>query len=409
MTNRTNRRNLFHALLIGSALFSSSALIGAHTARADGPPALIISNEPLPPALQNAIYSQPTRAPTITPAEVTGASYSKNTQITVVGKKVDSLRGDLFEAQKKVADQSEKLAAIEMKNRQEAADYYASVATINTQLQSGTTPGNPRLMQKLGVARENLEKLSGNIATLNDLAMDISNNASVISYLMESTRAAYGLTGGVEEDHVRLAQLEDAINNTMVVIDRMLNNANDDITRTSAYLGSERNNLRTLGLAIRTGDLFGKSLSSRPFSHAEPANVPQNAGIAGATTPDDMGTATTASSNTQGQQKPLPPLSQARPLVKIRFDHANVAYEQPVYMAVNEALSRYPNARFELVAVHPSKGNAAEIAIESTRSRRNAERVLRSLNEMGLPLDRVDLSYMPSDDATSNEVRLYVR
>jgi hypothetical protein len=96
-------------------------------------------------------------------------------------------------------------------------------------------------------------------------------------------------------------------------------------------------------------------------------------------------------------------------LVKIRFDRANVAYEQPVYMAVNEALQRYPNARFELVAVHPAGVNTAEGAIESTRARRNAEKVLRSLTQMGLTMDRIDMSYMPSNEATSSEVHLYVR
>ena len=76
---------------------------------------------------------------------------------------------------------------------------------------------------------------------------------------------------------------------------------------------------------------------------------------------------------------------------------------------MNEALERYPNARFELVAVHPNTGNAAEVAIESTRARRDAERVLRSLTQMGLSLDRIDLSYMPSNEATSDEVHLFVR
>jgi hypothetical protein len=98
-----------------------------------------------------------------------------------------------------------------------------------------------------------------------------------------------------------------------------------------------------------------------------------------------------------------------RPLVKIRFDRPDVSYEQPVYMAVNEALARYPNARFELVAVHPGTGNAAQVAIESTRARRNAERVLRSLTQMGLSTDRVDISYAPSQEATTSEVHLYVR
>lgn len=380
------------------------------------PPALVISNEPLPPELQSKVYSKPSVAPQTYPQQVLGAQYYNDGTETVVGKKVDDLRGELFDLQKKVADLSENLAGLEKDGQGRAAEYYASVATISTQLQSGTTPGNPRLIKKLNTARDNLERLSGNIADLNDLAVNISGAASMASYLLESARATYGLSGAIEEDHVRLAQLEDAVNNTVVVIERLLNNVNDDITRTTAYLGTERDNLRTLSLAINTGDLFGKSLSNRPFSSVQKASfVPVAASSYGGVLQpppapgDDQSAAPMPASLPPAAAAPIGSLPSPRPLVKIRFDRPDVNYEQPLYMAVNQALQRYPNAHFELVAVNPSKGNAAEVAIESTRARRNAEKVLRSLTEMGLSMDRIDLSYTPSADATTNEVHLYVR
>jgi hypothetical protein len=222
--------------------------------------------------------------------------------------------------------------------------------------------------------------------------LDAANVASEAAFLLEETRAAFGLSGAVEEDHVFLAELEDSINATIVAIERVLNNVNDDITRTSTYLSSERNNLRTLALAVSNGDLYGKSLSSRPFSN--------------------VGSFQTASASQSDVISAAPQpavLSGPRPLAKIRFDSANVNYEQPIYMAVNEALERYPNAMFDLVAVHPTRGNAAEVAIESTRARRNAERVLRTITQMGVPLERVNLSYSESAEAATNEVHLYIR
>ena len=102
-------------------------------------------------------------------------------------------------------------------------------------------------------------------------------------------------------------------------------------------------------------------------------------------------------------------LSGPRPLAKIKFDRPDVAYEEPVYLAVNEALKRYPNARFDLVAVTPTEGNAAQVAIESTKARRNAEKVLRTLTQMGLTQDRVDLSYSENASAAVNEVHLFVK
>ncbi len=370
-------------------------------ARAGDRPPLIITNEPLPADLQSRVYSKPARARNIDAAEISGGNYFNAREVTVVGRKVDDLRNELFNLQGRVSQLSERLVALEKDGQGKSANYYAAIATISTQLQSGTTPGNPRLVGRLTEARSSLETLAGNVAQLNDLAMEISQTASMSSFLLESARATYGLSGAVEEDHVRLAQMEDSINNTVVVIDRMLDNVNDDITRTASYLSTERENLRTLSLAVTTGDLLGKSLSTRPFSSAKMANFDG--------TPTGM-------SATPASYAPAPVAPQTagipggpRPLVKIRFDRADVSYEQPMYLAVNEALARYPNARFELVAVHPNNGNAASVAIESTRARRNAERVLRSLTEMGLTMDRVDLSYSPSAEASTNEVHLYVR
>lgn len=379
-----------------TAVCSGLLLTGGfvHNADAAGrPQALTVTDDPLPPDLQNRLYSKPARAPDVTMQQVLGNDYYDGGQ-TVVGRKVDSLRGELSNLQKSVSSISERLSKLEDGGQSQAAEYFANVATIDTQLQSGTTPGNPRLIKRLAVARNSLEGLAGNVASLNDLAVEVANVDSVAGFLLESTRATYSLSGAVEEDHAHLSQLEDQINNTAVIVDRLQNNVNDDITRTVSYLGTERNNLRTLSLAVTTGDLFGKSLSNRPFSGAQPANFSPDSSM----TPMPGGGAPANGS-----------VGSPRPLVKIRFDKPNVAYEQPVYMAVNEALQRYPNARFELVAVHPAGGNSAESTIESTRARRNAEKVLRSMTQMGVTMDRIDLSYMPSADATTSEVHLYIR
>jgi len=385
----TSRAALLTAVCSG--LLLSGGFV--HNAEAAGrPQALTVTDEPLPPDLQNRLYSKPARAPEVTMEQVLGNDYYNGGQ-TVVGRKVDSLRGELNNLQKTVSSISERLNKLESGGQAQAAEYFANVATIDTQLQSGTTPGNPRLIKRLSVARNSLEGLAGNVAALNDLAVEVANADSVAGFLLESVRATYSLSGAIEEDHAHLAQLEDTINNTAVVVDRLQNNVNDDITRTVSYLGTERNNLRTLSLAVTTGDLFGKSLSNRPFSGAQPANF----------TPDSSMTPML------GGGSPVAAGGSPRPLVKIRFDKANVAYEQPVYMAVNEALQRYPNARFELVAVHPAGGNSAESTIESTRARRNAEKVLRSMTQMGVTMDRIDLSYMPSADASTSEVHLYIR
>jgi len=354
-------------------------------------PVLVITNDPMPAAAPSPLYTRPVRAPDITAAQVSGPTYFEPTQ-TVVGRKIEAIRTDLFALQSRLSGLSDKLKSIDERGRGQSAEYNASIATINTQLQSGTTPGNPRLVQKLDVAQDNLDRLSESVADLNALAVDVANAASVASFLIESTRSAYGLSGAIEEDHARLAQMEDQINSAVVSIDRLLTDVNDDITRTSAFVSSERGNLRTLALGVTTGDMYGKSLANKTFSGAGL----QAAGL--------MQPASYPAAAVQAT-----PLSSPRQLAKIRFDRPDVNFEQPVYLAVNQAMEKYPQARFDVVAVHPSNGNAAQVAIESTRARRNAERVMRSLAQMGLSLDRVDLSHTASPDVQTSEVHIFLR
>lgn len=391
-------RNVF-ALTLGIVACSGLTAPSASAQQPVSRP-LEISAYPMNEELKAQIYSKPSQMQDISPEQVRGKTYFEPTQ-TIVTQKVNDLTVDLDTLQGKVAMLSANLNALQREGEGKAAEYYAAVATINTQLQAGTTPGNPRLLKRVSLAEASLENLGSSVATLNQLAAEAATTSSEASYLLEAVRAAYGLSGAIEEDHVRLAELEDGINNTMVIIERLLNNVNDDITRTTTYLSSERNNLRTLALAVSNGDLYGKSLSNRPFSSvATPASADASMSVT-AGSPGLMG-----GNGSYGRQ--AAPLSGPRPLVKIKFDRTDVNYEEPVYVAVNEALQRYPDARFDLVAVHPTNGNAAEVAIESTKARRNAEKVLRTLTQMGLPLDRIDLSHKQSPDAASNEVHLYI-
>ena len=370
-------------------------------------PVLVITNKAMPASNPAPIYSRPSRAPEVTPEQVSGSSYFKQ-ESTVVNRKIEEMNKDLFSLQGTISRLNQQLRAIETRGQNMAASYYASVATINTQLQTGTTPGNPRLIGKLETAQSGLDTLSNNVAELNALAIEIAEAASKGSYLLDTTRSTYNLSGAIEEDHARLAQMEDQINGSIVTVDRLLNDVNDDITRTTAYLNTERNNLRTLSLAVTNGDLYGKSLANHPFSRARQSGLLQQASYGGSA--PAMAPISSSPAQQMAYSPPSSGQSQSpRPLAKIRFDKPNVNYEQPVYAAVQNAMERYPGSRFELIAVHPTAGNAAQVAIESTRSRRNAERVLRTLTQMGVPLEQIDLSYAPSAEARSSEVHLFLQ
>lgn len=313
-----------------------------------------------------------------TPQGVTSAASTG----TEVGRRVERLRGDLDRLQGQVNQDNGQLQKIRGGSVANATNYQDLIAAIQTRLQIGTTPGNPQLVGQWNQAQQTLDNIGTNIGTMNNLANQVADNSALSAFILESVRATYGLTGAVDEDHAQLAVLEDETNRTVVLIDRLLNELNEDIARQTNYLSRERANLTVLSLAVKNGELFGRSLANRAYSSAAPV---------------------------KSQPQRIGNLANRRPLVVIRFDRTDVPFEEPLYTAVNEALSRRPGAAFDLVAITPQRGTPAQVALNASQARRNAEKVLRTLISMGLPTEQVSLSSLTDPGATANQVHVYVR
>jgi len=309
---------------------------------------------------------------------------------TEVGRRANQLASDAQKLDGSVAAQSNAVQQLRAQTVQSAEAYQGLVAQINARLQVGTTPGNPILQAQWDQANTALDNFAAQIGRMSEVSNQVAADASTAAFLLESVRAAYSLSGAVEEDHRHLAQVEDQVNRQVVTIDRLLNDLSDDISRQSAYMSRERTNMTALSVGIKNGELFGNGLANRAFAPASTSAGPARGGARRAENP---------ASGAIGH----------RPLVVIRFDRPNPSYEQALYTAVSRAMERRPNATFDLVAVSPTKGSQAQVALASASAKRQAETVLRSLTEMGLPPDRVTLSSETSASAQTNEVQLFVR
>ena len=303
---------------------------------------------------------------------------------TFVGNKVAQLRDDLTRLQTSINKENTDLQAVRQQTMVNAQGYHVQVAGIRSRLQLGTTPGNPQLVNGWNNSQIELEKINTDIGRMNALSNRVAADAAMSTYLLEATRAAFGLSGAIDEDHRQLEVLEDDVNRTVVLIDRLLTELSDDIRRQSNYVSTERNDLNTLALAIKNGEFFGPSLATTAYTQA---NARPQAGAA------------PRSSARAGSR---------RPLVVIRFDRPDVNYQQALYTAVNRALQRQPDAAFDLVSVSQLKGGTAQSSLNANSARRNAQSVLRALVDMGLPPSRVSLS-ATTESSGGNEVRLYVR
>jgi hypothetical protein len=326
-------------------------------------------NPIIPPALGTSTFE---------PKSITAG---KNTG-TFVGQKAIELRNELRNLQASVSKNNNKLQAVRGKTIQDSQRYHGAISAINARLQVGTTPGNPVLVGQFNQALADLKNVGDDIGAMNRLTTNVTADSTLAAYLAENTRAAFRITGAIDEDHQQLAILEDEVNRTVVLIDRLSKELTEDIQRQTNYVSTERSNLNTLSTAVKSGELMGSSLTNRALAAAT-LDIPYR------------------------QTEPRS-LAGRRPLVVIRFDRKNVAFEQALYNAVSRTLERRPNASFELVAVAPASGGAARVALNSNKARRNAEKVMRSLQRMGLPPQKIAVSAQTSQSAQSNEVHLYL-
>jgi len=320
--------------------------------------------------------------PAAQPAVASAAVATPAVGQTFVGRKVDEIQGDLSKLQGGVTDIRGRAAAIMEQGRASADRYHALVAAITARLQQGTTPGNPILVAQWNQAQTALESIASVTPQVTVLSNDAAEQAAFGQFVLNQVQATYGLSGAVDEDHIRLRAVEDQVHQSVVDIDRTLNELSQDISRQNIYVNGERQNMTTLSLAIKNGELYGSSLATQAFTQTE--NL------------------------ARASARAALPQSGDQPLVIVRFDRPNVQYQQALFSAVSQALSRKPNATFDLLAVSPAQGNAASVALNSAAAQRNAEDVLRTLTDMGVSSSRVQL-LSSTDAVANNEVHVFVR
>ncbi|MSP44016.1 MAG: hypothetical protein EXR08_11775 [Alphaproteobacteria bacterium] len=301
---------------------------------------------------------------------------------TMVGQRVIQLRGELAALNTRIGQHNTHLQELRAVTAGNAQRYHGTVAAVTARLQLGTTPGNPIVINQWNAAQADLDRLSSDISSLNGLSNAVAEDAGMGEFMLETARATYGLAGAIDEDHRQLGILEDETNRSLVLIQRLLGELSQDISRQTAYVGNERARLTTLANSINKGVMYGETLAS------------------GASLPP-LGSPAAMSGGGMAMA--------GRPLVVIRFDRADVDFEQPLYSALTRALESRPDARFDVVSVVPAGSNASDMRRSQTQSRRNAEAVMASIADMGLPASRLSISSTTSGEISSNEVRVYMR
>lgn len=99
----------------------------------------------------------------------------------------------------------------------------------------------------------------------------------------------------------------------------------------------------------------------------------------------------------------------SQPLVIIRFNQRTVYFQRQLYNAVSRAVAVKPSVRFDVVSLVPTYGADRSDSRNARAAEANLAKVVRALNEMGVPSERLTVKSENSDAVESSEVHIFVR
>ena len=289
---------------------------------------------------------------------------------TFVGQKVVTFRNELTQLQSSIRANNATLQQIRASVINNALQYHKTTGTIEAKLQVGTTPGNPQMFAMLESAQNNVQVMNANTNALTQLAGKIAADTANTDYLVDAIRAAYTISGAVDEDHRQLHILENEASQTSVLMNSLLNEVNSDIARQKQYINTANDTIVNLSSAIKVGS-YG--VNNVPMGPA------YNATRFGAT----------------------PTVSSSSPLFVAKFNKAGVNYKDGLKKAVESAQAKKPSVVFDVVAVSPASGSSAV-------AKNNATQIFQDMIDMGVGADRINLSAKVGT-GSSSEVQIFVR
>ena len=343
-------------------------------------PSILIDDQEMMPSSDSTIVDDGS----VSRSEQMGAEASG----TFVGQKINPLREDFLAVGEAFVIHRDSYEEVKSRVYGSSTEFYGTIAAINTKLQLGTTPGNPVLVRQYDQAQTELDNIEEFMREINLLNQKVNADAGVVALLKSTLNKTLRLAGAIDQDHRQLEVLEDDTEKLEIDIARLINEITEEISRQAGFTKIENQNMLVMAVAIRNGEAMGTGILNRSFLAAQ--------ALADAGPPD--------------QQLDVPQVTiTGLPLVVIRFDDPDINYEKTLFDAIGTTVDKKSDAIFGLVAVAPIGKNEGETRINSSKVKKYAERVLRSLVSFGLPSKKVALTAKTSGDVVVPEVHIYVQ
>lgn len=324
---------------------------------------------------------------------------------TVAGRKAAALRGEFVTLQTQIAQYGDQLNLFRRSLQLNLDEYQKSLSALR--LTGVRLPDNtPQFAASVDDARGKLGRVNADLLRMNGLAAKITVSAAYGGQLREEVQALARTPNLGEDDARQIETLDREVNDSIVLTHSMLADIHHDISQQSVYTQRQRDAIEQLAEAVKTGGARPSS-ALRPVAAASATSTITPSGtVAETVTAGKPGTAGAATATTAAAAPRTGATAAARrPYITISFAQPQADYGPALYQAVQQALQRRPDLKFEVVGVSPVSAGA-----QPTQSAlRRARAVMDALVEMGLPPERLSMSGATSPTATSEQVQLFVR
>lgn len=97
------------------------------------------------------------------------------------------------------------------------------------------------------------------------------------------------------------------------------------------------------------------------------------------------------------------------PLLVLRFNQERIYYQQPLYTAISRAVQAKPGVMFNIITLIPQTGDARDNQQSTVAAQTNTNMVVRDMVKMGVPQNRIRVSYQNGSNLDSSEMHLFVQ
>ena len=325
--------------------------------------------------------SQYAPPPSITPTQAVNDTGPTG---TFVGGKINQFRADLTSIQNAISSHNNDFLRFKDLVDEQTSVYQGLSSAIRSRLQIGTTPGNPILVGQWNDAQRALEDIQNNVNNLQIVNNRVTADAALIGHLKNAIDSSFFISGAIDEDHNQLKVLNDDVQRTSVLYERLMTELEEKISREIQILNDERQYMKQLAEDVEVGK-FGGTVSTPP-------------------TKSSSGSAEQPDQAVKTKQIKVAPINYDNAILVIKFDDTNFDYSTALFESISGALEQMPSAGFEVVAVSPSGGSSF-----ADQARDRASEVFSKIVEMGVPTERLSIASSTSSSAQAEEVHIYLK